>query len=323
MPALTDTASEETKCISCMNDLDAMALKCKNCHTFTHLSCSKLPDYVLVRLLSTQNSYSCCKCVRTKELTEVKYEEDLMKVQELLAKEQSIITQMNDELNRSASNENHDSSSSAPQNGNVSIGSEASRTAPPTVNSQGPSQINRNVRTPPICKFYEMRECKHGRSGKDCNFSHPKICPNFSRNGDRRGGCTKDKNCKDFHPKVCHESMERKECSRRKCRFYHLNGTKHTYNDEEVLMSRLNPTFRDDRRIHSDPPRRILQRNSQYQQRQTDNREEDINGGFVCSDRTSANFLLMEKKIERIENMLGAVLQSIRPPNLTPRLPDL
>ena len=34
------------------------------------------------------------------------------------------------------------------------------------------------------------------------------------------------------------------------------------------------------------------------------------------------NFLLMEKRIERIETMLGAILQSVRPPNLTARLPE-
>ena len=93
-----------------------MALKCKNCQCYTHLSCSKLPDYVLVRLLSTQNSYSCGRCVRSKELTEDKYEEDLLKVQELLAKEQSIITQMNDDLNRTETSENHQSSQTGDQN---------------------------------------------------------------------------------------------------------------------------------------------------------------------------------------------------------------
>ena len=46
-----------------------------------------------------------------------------------------------------------------------------------------------------VCKYYLRRECQHGRSGKDCRFSHPKICIKFSKNGDRNGGCKKGKAC--------------------------------------------------------------------------------------------------------------------------------
>ena len=96
---------------------------------------------------------------------------------------------------------------------------------------------NEQMKITSICKFYARRECKNGRIGKNCNFRHPKICPAFSKNGNRRGGCSKGKDCKDYHPKACYESMERKECSRRDCRFYHLNGTKLTFSEEEYFTN--------------------------------------------------------------------------------------
>ena len=50
----------------------------------------------------------------------------------------------------------------------------------------------------------------------------------FARDGFRKGGCTIGRNFQDFHPNTCWESLKSKPCSRKKCRYFHLNGTKLT-----------------------------------------------------------------------------------------------
>ena len=50
-----------------------------------------------------------------------------------------------------------------------------------------------------IFRFHLKKECKHGRLGIQCKYDHPKICPNFAKNGDRRGGCSKKANCRFYH----------------------------------------------------------------------------------------------------------------------------
>ena len=309
-------------CYSCAGDLSDVALKCKHCQIFIHLRCSELPEYLLLRLAATQNSYACAKCVKEKELgnDDEKIETESTKIKETIAKEASLI----EAANRDAGDDtvgdtielNHRPSDATNLGGN--------RPPAQSLNDNTNSTPLQGNRNPPICKYYARRECKHGRNGKSCAFSHPKICPNFSKNGDRRGGCSKGRNCKDYHPKVCYESLQIKECSRRKCRFYHLNGTKSTYNEEESLPISPRSTSRENRNSYQGPPRGILQRNSQVFARGSNSQQEDTNNDFDFnrSDRASTNFLLMEKKIERLETMLGAILQSVRPPNLAGRLQD-
>ena len=63
------------------------------------------------------------------------------------------------------------------------------------------NQANKNERqnsndkkSKTICKYYLQKECRYGRVGKECNFSHPKMCVKFTNNGDKKGGCKKGAN---------------------------------------------------------------------------------------------------------------------------------
>lgn len=76
----------------------------KTANVKIHIRCSRLPEYTLVRLMNTQNSYSCNKYVRSKQMQEDRYEEDMLKVRELIAKEESTIEQLNMEANFSVIN---------------------------------------------------------------------------------------------------------------------------------------------------------------------------------------------------------------------------
>ena len=234
MPAITTTASNETMCDSCMNNLGEMALRCKNCMCYIHLRCSDLPEYTLVRLMNTQNSYSCIKCVRTKEMLEEKFEEDILKLRELIAKEESSIEQLNREANdtvidatRTEESTNLPSDETDPVSASSvnPVGVVATNNASFSVaNRTTPENI---VSKKKLCKYYVYRTCKHGQKGEGCSYNHPKKCLKFVNYGNKSNrGCKKGDKCAFFHPPLCWSSVDRGVCSRENCKFTHIIGTK-------------------------------------------------------------------------------------------------
>ena len=243
------TVFNDTKCSSCMNELEKMAQRCKNCHCFIHLRCSNLPKYMLVRLMNTQNSFSCSKCIRTKEMPEEKYDEDFGKVQALMAKEESLITH----LNREAEDTFLDSNSELlPNNvienqsvvtvapdGNQTLLNDSTitimenrieNTAAPLPQNLTESADASNQRPKKICKFYATKKCKHGTNGQGCAFGHPKKCLKFVSHGDKSNrGCKKGRNCAYYHPPMCWSSINRGTCSKEECMFHHIKGTKFSF----------------------------------------------------------------------------------------------
>ena len=216
-------------CYNCVGVLSDSALRCSSCQSHVHLRCSGLLDYQLVRLSVTQSSYNCANCVRAKDMKgdSANYDTELAKIKELIAKEISIIDQQSDE---SIVNESQEDQNSG-QNGNGNITPAVSKNAA-------------------ICRFYLRKSCKHGKKGDNCNFTHPKLCFNFIKHGDQRGGCNKGANCQFTHPKLCQSALNRRVCTNKRCRFYHVTGTKFT---EEPAPDRGN-------RDESEPQTRVLQR---------------------------------------------------------------
>ena len=81
----------------------------------------------------------------------------------------------------------------------------------------------------PVCSKLKQGKCPHGISGhkevdgKICEYSHPKFCKKFTRNGFAgRYGC---KGCTNFHPTLCRNSVKYRKCLNQKCTFVHLKGT--------------------------------------------------------------------------------------------------
>lgn len=73
-----------------------------------------------------------------------------------------------------------------------------------------------------VCRYYIQKQCKHRRTGNDCEFLHPKMCFRFVSYGwDSEKGCEKGKQCSFYHPPLCHEAERNGECKRENCRFYH------------------------------------------------------------------------------------------------------
>ena len=82
-------------------------------------------------------------------------------------------------------------------------------------------------RKPAICRFFKNGNCKHGIKGKECNYTHPKVCIKYTQHGTRQPrGCNLGKSCQDFHPKMCINSLRKGECFSKDCRFNHIKGTK-------------------------------------------------------------------------------------------------
>ena len=81
-----------------------------------------------------------------------------------------------------------------------------------------------------VCPFYIKGKCNHGASGrilhdgKTCKFSHPRKCLRYCRFGtDKYKGCAGS--CDLFHPILCKNSLNYKQCLLPNCSFTHLKFT--------------------------------------------------------------------------------------------------
>ena len=84
-----------------------------------------------------------------------------------------------------------------------------------------------STKKPAICHFFKKGNCKHGMRGKECKYTHPKVCTKFVHHGTRQPrGCNLGSSCKDYHPKMCMSSLRKGECFSENCRFNHIKGTK-------------------------------------------------------------------------------------------------
>ena len=91
---------------------------------------------------------------------------------------------------------------------------------------------------------YKNNRCKHGISGKNCDYRHPKPCKKCMTFGDKaKNGCSKCRTCEFLYPKVCRTSINKQECFNDNCKFMHINlkGTKRQKPINENITSQTNP----------------------------------------------------------------------------------
>ena len=92
------------------------------------------------------------------------------------------------------------------------------------------------------CIHYKTNRCKHGISGKNCDYRHPKPCKKCMTFGDKaRNGCSKGRTCEFLHPKVCRTSINKHECFNDNCKFMHIKGTKRQKPINENITGQTNP----------------------------------------------------------------------------------
>lgn len=82
----------------------------------------------------------------------------------------------------------------------------------------------------PTCRFYSRGNCRHGTSGHtngECSYDHPKPCRKLLANGNRGPkGCQLGRQCKFFHPRMCHDSLKHRICLNSNCTYRHVSHTK-------------------------------------------------------------------------------------------------
>ena len=276
-------------CTSCLGGLADIALRCNTCKTYVHLRCSGMPEYQLARLSISQAHYLCTICVKAKDFEEnaVKYDAECTKIQEVFAKELSIIERTDDDANRTQIEEREQ---------NVEIVS--------------------HPKTSKICFRFINRNCKFGPKGEGCRFDHPKICRFFARMGERRGGCKKGEKCKFVHPKLCWLTTGGHECNRKNCHFLHPYGLK-VHQDGKEDTSMENPGQAQSYKSRFDPVKNRGGSNEKNSQRQgvawstrdsnQENRPEQTEG----NRSTQVNFLDIRELLEAQHQMMRQMQQQM------------
>lgn len=95
-----------------------------------------------------------------------------------------------------------------------------------------------------MCSFFKRGTCKYGasgRSGGTCRFIHRQVCTAYRLHGETRKGCKKKDKCKYWHPPLCYNSVNYRECLNDKCRFWHLKGTSRPRDDQETQEMQQQP----------------------------------------------------------------------------------
>ena len=243
------------ECRACQKTIVGEGVRCSDCERLNHLSCTGLPTYALVCMAVTIRTYICPECVTKKKNAQMSYEDALRKIEHLFGVEAAAAgTAAANSVAIGNQIEERDSAESTGDPGRDQtrinhsvIGSTASTpSGSQTVNGldQRPegdendsAPSNRAVETEKgknlkICKHYQIGKCKHGRKGEGCNFSHPKLCRNFIRLGNRkRGGCVRGDKCPFHHPPLCWKVEKGEPCLRKNCGFLHPKGIKITQDE--------------------------------------------------------------------------------------------
>lgn len=283
-------------CLSCFGEVADSALKCCHCESHIHFRCSMLPDYQLIRFSVTQSSYSCQNCVKVKDMNgdEESYGLELTKVMEIKTKEVSIL----DQVNATVNSPSHD----------AAVGHN------PDTNEVANSQQG-EARTTPVCKYYLQKSCKHGKKGEGCKFSHPKLCFNFIRRGNRRGGCRKGEQCTYVHPKLCTKALETKTCSNKKCRFYHVTGTKFSSQTPATGSSTVEHGALNEIPANPPPYNRVPKSNVAPQQSNRDTADQNLNVPSRPPNNDRRDFLEVQQQIKAMQEQLFLLISLMKPPS--------
>ena len=95
---------------------------------------------------------------------------------------------------------------------------------PPNDNDHG---NNADQPSSEVCRDHIVKVC---RNRSACNKDHPRLCPDFLRDGNRTEGCQfNPDNCPlGRHPHICNSSWNNRACKHGTgCEYRHISGTKH------------------------------------------------------------------------------------------------
>ena len=312
MPAIVNVTSNEAVCSFCHTSLDSLCVKCQKCKGQTHLSCTGLPEYQLVRLIVTSASYACMKCVETSETDVETYASELGKINQCKGREKKlreaghsndsidVLLEANDSVvdpcgDQNRNTINRESTATSNDANEVNRPSE-----PPSTNHDQRPNV---MQTPDaICQDYIMKKCRYGKSGKNggtCRRSHPKLCLKYLRFGNRDNGCSQAQNCRFHHPKLCWQFNKNRECKRINCAFYHNTMRVQPRNRSTMdtrTESRKSATSRTENTYRARYPVEDIDRN---QRRDTDSRVTE----------NPQYFLSVQSQIQALTNQMQQFMQ--------------
>ena len=203
---------DTSKCPSCDLNVSSDAIKCKSCNAWFHYFCSGLPVWHIVLLKKSTTSFTCESCVVAR------FPNDF--VQELTSVQLAI-----DELSNLRSGnlliiDVISSNETESANPTIADGPSANSQVTPVTT---PQSADHSVTVKAVCNFHLQGRCKHGRFGAHCKDSHPKLCRQFIRKGEK--GCRHGDSCEFLHPKLCVKSLQDNVCPRKRCFLYHVTGS--------------------------------------------------------------------------------------------------
>ena len=223
-------------CEKCSLPCQRDGVECVQCKNWFHYGCTDLPAYFIVHLEEIADfDYICEVCVLKAYdncHAHIGNIEKSINDQKLLG-----ISPDKSESGDSDSNEEIDVDQNVL---NADLNRDENKNKPPTVpqgtgtqtdgnqnNGQKNSELDKDgnkIKT--VSRYYSAGKCRHGRVGSDCRFSHPNMCRKYIKNGyNNNNGCTRGANCKFFHTKLCHDSVDFFQCDKVYCNYYHLVGT--------------------------------------------------------------------------------------------------
>ena len=250
----------KSKCSSMTCDTESdKFLTCVTCNLLLHPECGSF-DTDLFQLLSEKKippgfswSWKCTKCVII--------DDDINKrntdINELICKK---FDEIKSHIDKNFSSDKQNKTQCLPKK--VTITSTEVQTINSTDEILKDSQESKTKMKDPtnptmnvaenkmqICGYYKQGKCRHGGNGKklfdgqECLFSHPRKCIKYCRyGGNSPQGC--DGNCEYFHPILCKNSVQFKQCLLPNCTFAHLQGTKRTQSLVQPLPYNVEPTYR-------------------------------------------------------------------------------
>ena len=193
-PPESDASGDQPlRCNVCSGEVMDVHIKCDFCGSVLHLTCSGVPDYMLIRHMHTEQGYMCEPCVMER------WSSDKISVAKIKIKDTK---QKESEVNNPTVQLEH-------------TGGKANTPKPdPPMN---------------VCQRYRRGQCPHGKkgkklvAGKKCPYAHPPKCWKFcSAGSDKHHGCQKGKKCNYLHPVLCPSAKGDGVCNRHDCKLTHL-----------------------------------------------------------------------------------------------------
>ena len=240
-------------CIRCDQKCSEMSLRCDECKEYIHVACSELPIYYLLQYFKNRSAFYCEICVIKKYGDCLELEAKIKTLRDALhtrhkdassghspsaPSASQVLTQpdldqsLSSHLDVSSANhdatlQDRDSQRTATDHLTGGTSRDESKNGRHVVTTGGlPNNGQQNIRSATVCTHYRKKNCKFGRKGVGCKFSHPNICRRFVNYGDDSiRGCSKKRECKYMHPAMCFDSLKRNKCTKSECKYYHLRNT--------------------------------------------------------------------------------------------------